>query len=229
MNIPYIDIHTHRQNNPEEVIAIQSLFLQDVGPAITSSFTAAIHPWHVAMFTPDQILQRLENILLQPGLMAIGETGLDKACTSDYQQQKLIFELQIKFAETHDLPLIIHAVRSWNDMIGTLKRVKVPLVIHGYTAGIEITKQLIDIGAYFSFGKSVLTTNPGGRDIVRTIPSSSIFIESDESNINVSVIYDEVSKIRNIPVGEMRFQIYKNFLTLFAENKNLNLRADLEF
>jgi len=220
VDIPFIDIHTHHSVNSEEILFVQSIFLQDVDLQVKQNFffSSAIHPWHVAEFDPGKVSALLESLVNQPGLIAIGETGLDKACTASYQLQKQIFEIHLAFAEKYHKPLIIHAVKSWNEIIIYLKRAKVPFILHGYTGGKELTKQLIDLEAYFSIGKSVLRMPPRFQDAIQLIPLSALFLETDDSLTDIREIYDEVSKIRNISLEELKIQINRNFKSLFIDN-----------
>lgn len=222
MNIPYIDIHTHHPLNSEEIIAVPSLFLQDIDfqKYINTPFSAAIHPWHVTKFTPEQVSIMLENLEKQPGLIAVGETGLDKICSSDYQRQKHIFEMHLEFAEKLRKPVIIHAVKSWNELMIYIKKNNVPFVLHGYSAGIELTKQLIDQGCCFSVGKAVLRITPRFREAIQIIPLTSLFLETDDSSLNIREIYNEVSKILNLPLEELKMQVKMNFDTLFFAGRD---------
>ena len=215
MNIPFIDIHSHSRNDDSGVITIQSCFLQDLNPSISTFFTTAVHPWHVGGFSLGEAKEMLDKLTGHPKLIAIGETGLDKVCSSDYGYQKLIFELHIGFAERNNLPLIIHSVKSWNDMIGYLKKVQVPFVVHGYIAGREITRQLVHLGVHFSIGKSIL--NPTTRFIedIKSIPLTSLFLETDESTAAIEEIYLGMSKIREISMSDLKYQVFENYKKLF--------------
>ena len=221
MSIPFIDIHTHNAVNTEGIISIPSLFLQDtdIQNVTDKFFSAAIHPWHTSNFTSLAIRTMLEDLIVLPGLIAIGETGLDKVCTADYEQQKLIFELHLEFAQNHHKPLIIHAVKSWNELIEYFKLTKVPLILHGYSEGIVLTRQLINLGCHFSLGKSVLQITPRFREAIQIIPLDSLFLETDDSPITIIEIYQEVSKILDLPLEELKNQIYRNFKHLFGELK----------
>lgn len=217
MDIPFIDIHTHHSRNSEEIISVPSFFLQDVDSKneIEIPFSAAIHPWHATKFSFEQVSAMLENLSNQPGLIAIGETGLDKICTANYQQQKLLFELQLKYAENHHKPVIIHAVKSWNDFIPYLKKARVPFIFHGYSGGAELIKQLIDLGCYFSVGKLVFQMAPRFREAFQIIPLTSLFLETDDSSLDIRKIYREASEILNIPLYQLKIQLNENFKNLF--------------
>ena len=217
MSTPFIDIHTHHPLNSEEILSVPSLFLQDIDfkKVINNPFSAAIHPWHAAEFLPGQVRTMLEALIKQPGLIAIGETGLDRICTADFQQQKLLFELHLEFAENQHKPLVIHAVKSWNDLIPYLKKAKVPYILHGYSGGTELTKQLIDRGCYFSVGKSVFQMTPRFRDAFQLIPLTSLFLETDDSSSDIREIYQKASEILNIPPDQFKIQLNQNFKNLF--------------
>ena len=218
MKIPFVDIHTHHPKNSAEILAVESLFLQDAGSPRNTNFpfSAAVHPWHTQSYSLKQIGAMLEEVVKKPGLIAIGETGLDKSYKSDYQHQRQVFGLHLEFAQRHSKPVIIHAVRSWNEIIEYLKHSKTPSILHGYSAGVVLTKQLIGLGCYFSVGKSVLQITPRFRESLQIIPLSSLFMESDDSQVDIQEIYSEVSKLRNIAMGDLKIQIYENFKNLFS-------------
>jgi TatD DNase family protein len=216
LNIPFIDIHTHHPMNSEEILSVPSLFLQDIylHNELNGPFSAAIHPWHAAKFAPEQVIGMLEDLIKQPRLFAIGETGLDKSCPTDIKRQKEIFEIHLAFAEEYHKPLIIHSVRSWNDLIGFIRHASVPFILHGYSEGIELTKRLIDLGCYFSLGKSVLQLMPRFRETIQFIPLSSLFFETDDSHLTIADIYKEAGKIMGISLDDLKIQINKNYNTL---------------
>jgi len=219
MNIPYIDIHTHNTVISEDVISVPGMFLQelDFQSEIVSPFSAAIHPWHARKFTLKEVTGMLNNLVRQPGLIAIGETGLDKACTTDYRAQKALFDLHVEFAHKYHKPLILHVVKSWNDLIGYLGHINVPFIVHGYSEGVELTKQLIDLGCYFSLGKSVFGILPRFREAIQIIPISTLFIETDDSKVKIEEIYQEVAKITDISLDDLKIQINKNFSAFFSD------------
>lgn len=217
MKIPFVDIHTHHPKDSAEIISVESRFLQNIDPQknTNSPFSAAIHPWHTASYSLEQVEVMLEAVIKKPELIAIGETGLDKSYKTDYQHQKQVFGLHLEFAQRHSKPVIIHAVRSWNEIIEYLKHSKTPSILHGYSAGVVLTKQLIGLGCYFSVGKSVLQITPRFRESLQIIPLTSLFMETDDSQADIREIYSEVSKLHNITMEDLKIQVYKNFRNLF--------------
>ena len=217
MKVPFIDIHTHHPANSEEIISILSLLLQDIDFDVTlkTPFSAAIHPWHATRFENYQVKLLLENLSRQPNLLAIGETGLDKVCSADYRRQREIFELHLGFAEMLNKPLIIHTVKSWNELIVYLKKTNAICILHGYAEGITLTRQLINLGCYFSIGKSAGNIAPRLREGIQTIPVTSLLLETDDSKESIIDIYRKVSEIVDLSLDELKIQIYKNFISIF--------------
>jgi TatD DNase family protein len=212
-----IDIHTHQILNSEEVLSIPSIFLQDIDfhDGIDFPFTSAIHPWHATLFSSEEIDLMLLKLAEYPRLIAVGETGLDKACNVDYQFQKRVFEQHIEFAENQHKPLIIHAVKSWNEIIFYIRKIKVPVILHAYTAGPEITRQLIDLGCNFSLGKAVLNLSSHLQESLKLIPDDSLFLETDNSSLSIIEIYDQVSKLFDRSLNELKNQINQNYRRVF--------------
>ncbi len=165
----------------------------------------------------------LKELSTQKNLIAIGETGLDKVCSADYEIQKRVFELQLEFANSHNKPLIIHSVKGWNELIPLLNRAKVPCVMHGFSEGAQLTHRLIDIGCYFSVGKSILNPSPRFLDAIKLIPLTSLFLETDVSLIPIEEIYHEMAKILNLPVDLLKIQIYSNFTSLFSSQSDIQV------
>jgi len=213
----YIDIHTHQILNSEEVLSIPSIFLQNIDfqYGIDFPFTSAIHPWHATLFSSEEIDLMLRKLTDYPRLIAVGETGLDKACNIDYQFQKRVFEQHIEFAENQHKPLIIHAVKSWNEIIVYVRKIKVPVILHAYTAGPEITRQLIDLGCNFSLGKAVLNLSSHLHESLKLIPDDSLFLETDNSSLSIIEIYDQVSKLFDRSLNELKNQINQNYRRVF--------------
>lgn len=218
MNPPYIDIHTHLFTPSKGVLSIENLFLQNIDPLKLKErlFTTAIHPWHAAQFNTDQVLAMFNEILSHPGLIAIGETGLDRCVDVDFQKQTKLFTLQEKIAYAHQKPLILHLVKAWTEFIPFIKQARTPLIIHGYSEGLELTRQLADRGCYFSVGKSILNLSPRKLEGFLAIPLNALFLETDESKTSIETIYQAVSSKREISIEALKTQIYTNFKRLFS-------------
>ena len=127
MNI--LDIHTHH-NKAEAIINCTP---NTFHPTNGYFYSVGIHPWDVSKDYQKE-WNLLQEITVNPQVIAIGEAGLDKLINTDIKLQQKLFELQINLSEQLNKPLIIHAVRTSNELILLKKRFKpaMPWIIHGF-------------------------------------------------------------------------------------------------
>lgn len=220
MSVPFIDIHTHHPVYSDEIISVHSIFLQDIAISRkpTFPFSAGIHPWHADKFSMAEIKNMLEYLGTHQGLIAIGETGLDKKCQVEMNLQKSVFKLHIEFAEKYNKPLIIHCVNSWNEIIDFYKKSKVQFILHSFHANKELTRQLIRHGFCFSIGKSILEKNVKLTDSIKIIPAASLFFETDEEILDIRKIYDTAASILECTADDLKNQIFVNYNRIFQRS-----------
>jgi TatD DNase family protein len=166
-------------------------------------FSCGIHPWNAA----EADIEQLEKILSNPGVVALGEVGLDKRNGSDLDIQIQVFRQQIELATDKGKPLIIHCVKAWEELIALYKEYRkssVPWIIHGYRGNPDLTRQLAKIGFKFSIGEKYNV------DSLKHIPINDIFCETDMSEITICKIYENISA--EIGIDKNHFAI------LVAEN-----------
>ena len=85
--------------------------------------TAGIHP-HEAQLADRAALQKLDNLLAGPDVLAVGEIGLDYYYDhSPREQQKQVFAQQMEIAAARQRPIIIHcrpsegSTNAWDDTL----------------------------------------------------------------------------------------------------------------
>jgi len=85
-------------------------------------YALGIHPWYIEKHS-DSDLKLLENIIKRKKPIAIGECGLDFSLKRKLSRKNQLhfFKHQIELALMFDLPLIIHSVKSNNEVIENLK------------------------------------------------------------------------------------------------------------
>ncbi len=148
-------------------------------------FALGVHPWYIAESYHNE-LYRLTHIQ-DDKYCAIGEIGLDAKTHIDMQLQKKFFEDQIAIANEVYKPVIVHCRGAFNELIASLKRVGAPKaggVIHSYSGNLDITKQLIPFGFYFSFGGAVTFRNSKKKlEVLRYIYPDYLLLETDSPDI----------------------------------------------
>ena len=212
----YIDIHTHNSAKEEDVLKIQNIYLGDEVKSDTF-FSVGLHPWHISENNLD-VSSVLNLISENENLLAIGEIGFDKNIETPISQQGVFLHEQLISAEQNNLPVIMHVVKAFNEIIEIKSQwcYSQPWIIHGFNKKVELAKQLIDKGFYLSFGASVMNENGNSVDVLRSIDISKVFIETDDqTNYGIKEIYKRISEITEMPLDELKAQIEQNFKKVF--------------
>jgi TatD DNase family protein len=114
--------------------------------------------------------------------VAIGECGLDFYIDDPQpEQQRHYFAGQLAIARDSELPVIIHARHSVEEVIKILRRFPgVTGVLHSYSGSGQQAERLIDMGFYLSFGGPI-TYERSKRlhRLVSGLPLSAILLETD--------------------------------------------------
>lgn len=145
-------------------------------------YCLGIHPWFVAEHDPSD-LDELEHQLRQGDArcIALGECGLDRI-HGDLQAQMPWFEAQVDLATTLDLPLVIHSVRTHDEVLSVLRRKRpgVPVLVHAFSGSYEQGRALVDLGCYLGIG-GVITHNRARktRSAVARLPMEHLVLETD--------------------------------------------------
>ena len=224
MNLPqqgdYIDIHTHNTKCTEGIFAVENLMAhENLKPENISAgaFTAGIHPWHLNENNREQLLEYVRNIADNPKLIAIGEAGFDKLRGPSIEIQKSTFTEQVKIAGENQKPLVIHCVRSWDELLAAHKNLKpiTPWLVHGFRGKKELALQLVKRGMYLSFWFDFVL-RPESAELLRFLPDERIFLETDGAGVDIREIYRKVSADLAIDVDELKKIILNNFNMLFG-------------
>lgn len=204
---PLIDIHTHRT----EPNALRSIRLgTDAVPSGSSLFSAGIHPWDSERADP-QWLKLLETL----PCAAIGEIGLDHAVAVDRTVQRELLVRQLEIARRRGLPVILHCVKAYNEILPILRPFDTPVIFHGFTGSEQLAGQVMKAGHYLSFGETAFRS-PKTTDALRGIPSDRLFLETDESAAGIGSVYERAAAIRGVSVAELADGIRKNYRKIFA-------------
>jgi TatD DNase family protein len=140
--------------------------------------TVGLHP-HDA----DQGVDTIVDLLTTPGIVAVGEAGLDYFYDhAPRELQQRAFAEQIELAHRHDLPLVIHTRDAWDDTFAILAEAGVPAgtIFHCFTGGPEEARRALDLGAILSF--SGIVTFKGAPEVqaaAQACPLDRMLVETD--------------------------------------------------
>ena len=184
---------------------------------IDSYFSIGIHPWNANKIEDNFFT--VEHLAMNKKCLAIGEIGLDKLQGPDISIQKRAFEKQVLLSEKLKLPVILHCVKSWNE-ISMIKQKLKPIqtwVYHGFNK-VGILDEVIKTGLMISIGASIFT-NLQLQSLLVKIPNNRLLLETDDANIDIYTIYEKVSEIKKIPLSELEVIIEENFNRIFRNGK----------
>lgn len=227
MQIPgrndYIDIHIHDGKPAAEIFMVESLMaheerLPEDLPGI--AYTYGIHPWFLDESNHENFMQSVYNKIGLPGIIAVGEAGFDKLRGPSMNLQRRVFEQQALLAEEKQLPVIIHCVKAWDEILAVHKDLKpqMPWMIHGFRGSSQLAGQLLSKGMYLSvwFNFAIRKESAG---LLRYLPGDRMFLETDGADIDIRELYWKASADRDITIDELKSVIYNNFFNLFNLRK----------
>jgi TatD DNase family protein len=140
--------------------------------------TVGLHP-HEARHG----LDGLADLLDAPGVVAVGECGLDYHYDhSPRDVQWEMFAAQVGLAHERGLPLVIHTREAWDDTFAILDAEGVPerTVFHCFTGGPDEARACLDRGGFLSF--SGIVTFPSADDVraaAALCPLDRTLVETD--------------------------------------------------
>lgn len=122
----------------------------------------------------DEHLDELADWLAAERPAAVGECGLDYFVEGlDPVRQRHFLQGQLELARQFDLPVVLHARRAVDDVIGHLRRAGgLRGVVHSWSGSEEQARQLFDLGFHLGIGGPV--TFERARRLRRTVASMPI-------------------------------------------------------
>lgn len=130
--------------------------------------------------------------------IAIGEIGLDYFVTTlDRERQQQIFEAQLCIARDANLPVVLHVRKSHDQILQTLKRIRVRGGFsHAFNGSEQHARQYVELGFKLGFG-GMLTYERSSklRALAKNIPLENIVLETDAPDMTVEAHHGE----RNSP------------------------------
>lgn len=215
----FFNFHTHNKRVKNSIFNVR--LGHDEIRHMNSNFSVGVHPWDVHRIDLNTIASWLENELKKPNCIALGEIGLDKICGTNLELQKVMMQRQLNFAKKHQKKvLIIHCVKAYQEIIQIKKANDTSFVwvLHGFNGGKELIKQMLDHGFFFSLGSAVLNPQSKISKSLLDIPLDSLFLETDESTIDIEELYGAVSKLFEMSKLNLAYQIHKNLNSIFGKS-----------
>lgn len=190
-----------------------------------------LHPWFVGEYPKLNELEQLlcEQIeLYQPDF--IGECGLDfLKADQDYQQEVLLLHFQL--ANQYKLPVVVHCVRAYNQLLTMLTGYKLQssLLLHAFNGNTELARQLTKKGAFLGVGSIIMKSDSQLVKSISRISMAHLLIESDapympippknfSSSLDCKTYLQELSRLLNLEYEELKLIVNQNWNTVFRPN-----------
>lgn len=144
--------------------------------------TVGVHPNDSGSWD-DAAAATVEELLSHPGVVGVGETGLDFYRDEvDPEIQTNVFTAHIELAQRLDKALVVHTRESVRAAIDLLRRVGPPprVVFHCWSGTLEQMHDALALGAYVSFAGNISFKNAEDlRRCARAAPADRILVETD--------------------------------------------------
>jgi TatD DNase family protein len=163
------------------------------------AYALGIHPLYVPQAQEADLLA-LDLALTErrddPRLVAVGEIGLDffvpELCTPEMRERQWFFyTAQLKLAQKHSLPVVLHVRRSADFMLKGLRQCPVVSgIAHAFNGSTQQAQAFVDMGFALGFGGTLTYERSLQlRRLACELPLSALVLETDAPDIPPQWLY----------------------------------------
>ena len=120
----FINIHTHESSRNLSLLEIVTQYPNSFDKNVPY-FSIGIHPWYINADSWQAELKIIEEKLQLENCLALGECGLDKRRETPIEFQIEVFEAQLLLAEKYKMPVIIHCVAAFQELIALKQQLNI--------------------------------------------------------------------------------------------------------
>ncbi len=202
----FVDTHTHLYDPAFDADRLEALLRAlDAGvdrmllPAIDSASVAAMrslaltHPSHFRLMAglhPTSVGEDFEaelevvlRELRQPGIVAVGEIGMDLYWDRTFEaQQREVLRRQLLWAVERDLPVALHVRKAHNEVFALLREINCPSwrgVMHCFGGSLPEAHRALEMGFHLGIGGVVTFKNATMAEVVKAVPLERLLLETD--------------------------------------------------
>jgi len=163
------------------------------------AYALGIHPLYVPQ-AQEADLPALDHALTErrddPRLVAVGEIGLDffvpELCTPKMRERQWFFyTAQLKLAQKHGLPVVLHVRRSADLLLKGLRQCPaVSGIAHAFNGSTQQAQAFVDMGFALGFGGTLTYERSLQlRRLACELPLSALVLETDAPDIPPQWLY----------------------------------------
>ena len=178
-------------------------------------------------------LKTVESWLVKHKFSGIGEIGIDLYWDKTFINEQIeAFRIQIRWAKSRRIPIVIHVRDSFNEVMEVLHKEKSESlngVFHSFTGTIEQASQIIGLGFKLGIGGIVTFKNSGLDEVVKQINLSHIVLETDSpwlapvphrgrrnESAYIKLIADKIASVHHTSLEEVARLTTQNARQLFG-------------
>ncbi|MEM0480626.1 MAG: TatD family hydrolase [Candidatus Aenigmatarchaeota archaeon] len=191
--------------------------------------SAGLHPIDSLEVKEKELENYMEKIKEnRDKIIAIGEIGLDFYWIKEnnkIEKSKEVFVEMLNFAKELKLPIVLHARNAIKEVLKIIIDNDIKnAVFHYYDGKVKLAKEIIKEG-YFIGINSYIAKNNAIKAVAKEIPLEFLLSETDspwcainsEFNepINVKIVIEEISKLKNLSFEKVESIIDENTLKFF--------------
>jgi TatD DNase family protein len=143
--------------------------------------TAGVHP-HTASDLDREAGAVIEELLAQPTVVGVGETGLDYyRLLSPGEDQRRAFRSHIALSRETGKPLVVHVRDAWDDALSILQEEQAErVVLHCFSGDAAVAEEAVRRGYFVSFAGNVTYPNAEGlRETASSVEPERLLVETD--------------------------------------------------
>ena len=167
--------------------------------------------------------------------VAVGEIGINLYWDKTFlKEQQDAFEIQIRWAKSRNLPIVIHCRDSFDEIYEILKAENdenLNGILHCFGGSLSEGEKIIDLGGfYLGIGGVITFKNTGLKNVVKELPLSKLVIETDAPYLTpaphrgkrnessyVKYIAQEIAQVKEITLEEVAQITTANALSVFKQ------------
>ncbi len=183
-----------------------------------------LHPW----WADYSLLQEIKNIILHKDrkrIYGLGEIGLDRRRGPDIEIQRKVLETLLSIAVEMNLPVNIHCVRAFSDLLSIVKEFPVSrIVIHSFSGSLFYLEKFLEMdNCFISLSPYLLNHVDRLSEILRLLPLDRVLIETDFPYQTKRIeawwdLLELVSQIKGCSVGSLLEKVKENLLNVVGRD-----------
>lgn len=191
-----------------------------------------VHPHEATTYTPD-VEARLRELLREPGVVAVGEFGLDYfRMLSPRDVQREVFCAHLRLAREYDLPCIIHTRDAHDEVIELLHEYGPDLrgVFHCFSGDVKQAEECLAFpGFLLSFAGPLTKQGNALSEVARMVPLDRVLVETDSpylvpkprkdrrnEPLFVRHVAEKLAELRDLSLAEVASITSANAARLFS-------------